>query len=148
VHHILCPGTPYLSSLGVHRQLRQDANKLCSSVRWYRDCSEAAVVASLCPLQENMALSTKLKVHTVLSYCSKGYCTSLRFETLILQKQITLVYSTPESIITYTYYYCNHFTALWTLSGKTQVSQYQKKHSSTHTYRGHQSSLICFFHLL
>jgi len=28
------------------------------------------------------------------------------------------------------------------------VSQYQKKHSRTHTYRGHQSSLICFLHLL
>jgi len=24
----------------------------------------------------------------------------------------------------------------------------QKKHSPTHTYRGHQSSLICFLHLL
>ena len=40
----------------------------------------------------------------------------------------------------------NHFTALWILSGTTQVSQYQKKHSPTHTYRGHQSSLICFIH--
>jgi len=28
------------------------------------------------------------------------------------------------------------------------VSWYQKKHSPTHTYRGHQSSLICFLHLL
>ena len=44
--------------------------------------------------------------------------------------------------------YYNHFTALWTLSGTTQVSWYQKKHSPTHTYRGHQSSLICFFYLL
>jgi len=31
------------------------------------------------------------------------------------------------------YYYHNHFTALWTLSGTTRVSQYQKKHSTTHT---------------
>jgi len=46
------------------------------------------------------------------------------------------------------YYYYNHFMALWTLSGTTQVSQYQKKHSPTHTYHGHQSSLICFLHLL
>jgi len=30
----------------------------------------------------------------------------------------------------------------------TQVSQYQKRHSPTHAYPGHQSSLICFFHLL
>ena len=32
---------------------------------------------------------------------------------------------------------------LCTLSGTTWVSQYQKKHLLTHTYRGHQSSLIC-----
>jgi len=42
------------------------------------------------------------------------------------------------------YYNNNHFTALWT----TQFSQHQKKHSPTHTYRGHQSSLICFLHRL
>ena len=34
------------------------------------------------------------------------------------------------------------------MSRTTGVSQYQKKHSPTHTYRGHQSSLICFLHLL
>jgi len=28
------------------------------------------------------------------------------------------------------------------------VSRYQKKHSPTHTYHGHQSSLMCFLHLL
>jgi len=38
--------------------------------------------------------------------------------------------------------------ALWTLSGTTRVSRYQQKHSPTHTYRGSQSSLICFLHLL
>jgi len=44
----------------------------------------------------------------------------------------------------------NHSTALWILSRfcPTQVSLYQKKHSPTYTYHGHQSSLICFFHLL
>jgi len=42
----------------------------------------------------------------------------------------------------------NHFTALWMLSGTTWVSRYQKKHSPTHTYCNHQSSLICFLHLL
>jgi len=41
----------------------------------------------------------------------------------------------------------NRFTALWTLSRITQMSQYQKKHSRTHTCF-HQSSLICFLHLL
>jgi len=38
----------------------------------------------------------------------------------------------------------NRFTAIWILSGATQVSRYQKKHSPTHTYCGHQLSLICF----
>jgi len=42
----------------------------------------------------------------------------------------------------------NRFTALWILSGTTRVSQYQKKHSPPHTYHDHQSSLICFLHLL
>jgi len=44
------------------------------------------------------------------------------------------------------YYYC-HFTALWTLSGTTWLSWYQKTHSPTHTYLGHQSSHICIRHL-
>jgi len=35
----------------------------------------------------------------------------------------------------------NHFTALWIWPGTTQVSQYQKKHSPTHTYCSHQSAL-------
>jgi len=38
--------------------------------------------------------------------------------------------------------------ALWIFSRTTQVSWYQKKHSPTHTYCGHQSSIICFLHLL
>jgi len=42
----------------------------------------------------------------------------------------------------------NHFTTLQILSRTTWVSWYQKKHSPTHTYRGHQSSFICFFHLI
>jgi len=42
----------------------------------------------------------------------------------------------------------NRFTALCTLSGTTRVSWHKKKHSPTHTYYGHQSSLICFLHLL
>ena len=50
--------------------------------------------------------------------------------------------------IIYHKYYHNHFTVLWTLCGTTQVRRYQKKHSPTHTYRGHQSSLIHFLHLL
>jgi len=46
------------------------------------------------------------------------------------------------------YYYYNHFMALRILSGTSRVSRYQKKHSPSHTYHGHQSSLICFLHLL
>jgi len=42
----------------------------------------------------------------------------------------------------------NCFTALRTLSRTTRVSWYQKKHSPSHTYHGHQSSLICFINLL
>jgi len=42
----------------------------------------------------------------------------------------------------------NCFTALWILSGTTQVSRYQKKHSPTDSCHGHQSSLICFIHLI
>ena len=45
-------------------------------------------------------------------------------------------------------HYYNHFTTLWILSGTTRVRRYQKKHSPTHTYLGHQSSLICFLYLL
>ena len=40
------------------------------------------------------------------------------------------------------------FYGIWILSGTTRTSQYQKKHSPTHTYRGLQSYLICFLHLL
>jgi len=42
----------------------------------------------------------------------------------------------------------NCFMTLWILSGTTRVSRYQKKHSPSHNYRGHQSSLICFIHLM
>jgi len=51
-------------------------------------------------------------------------------------------------IVTYKCITYNHFTALWILSGTTRVSRYQKKHSPTHTYRGHRSSLICFIHVM
>jgi len=36
----------------------------------------------------------------------------------------------------------NRFTAVWILYGTTRVSQYQNKHLPTHTYHGHQSSLL------
>jgi len=53
-----------------------------------------------------------------------------------------------ESMTSYTKPKHNRFMALWTLSGTTHLSRYQKKHSPTHTCRSHQSSLICFLHLL
>jgi len=65
-------------------------------------------------------------------------------------KVISLLQAFPSAIfhIYYYYYYNNnHFTALWTLSGTTRVSRCQKKHSPTHNYHSHQSSLICFLHL-
>jgi len=42
----------------------------------------------------------------------------------------------------------NRYTAVWILSGTARVSWQEKKHSPTDTYHGHQSSLICFIHLL
>jgi len=42
----------------------------------------------------------------------------------------------------------NRFTAVWILSGTIWVSRYKKKHAPTHTCRGHQSTLICFIHIL
>jgi len=41
----------------------------------------------------------------------------------------------------YTHNTHNHFTALWILTGTMWVIRYQKKHSPTHTYRGHQISV-------
>ena len=37
---------------------------------------------------------------------------------------------------------------LTALATTTRDSRYEKKHSPIHTYCGHQSSLICFIHLL
>jgi len=49
---------------------------------------------------------------------------------------------------THTHTTHNHFMAIWIFSETTRVNWYHNKHSPTHTYRGHQSSLICFLHLL
>jgi len=46
------------------------------------------------------------------------------------------------------YNYYNRFTFLWILSGTTRVSRYQKKHSPNEIDPDHQSSFICFLHLL
>jgi len=44
----------------------------------------------------------------------------------------------------FTYSITLHFTALWILSGTTRVSQYEKKHSPTHTYRPLSASSIYY----
>jgi len=54
------------------------------------------------------------------------------------------MYDTANGICTDNYEHThtqNCFTALWILFGTTWVSRYQKKHSPTHTHRGHQISL-------
>jgi len=57
-----------------------------------------------------------------------------------------LVVPYPNPCTTHTY---NRFTALWILSKTTQVSWHQEeKHSTTHTCLDHQSTFICFLHLL
>jgi len=53
--------------------------------------------------------------------------------------QMILIYFLHDSTHTH-----NCFTALWNLSRTTQVSQYQKKHSPTHTHHGHQSPQSAF----
>jgi len=58
----------------------------------------------------------------------------------VIGNYITIVVITHEESYGHTTH--NRFMALWILSGTTQVSRYQKKHSPTHAYRGHQSSRI------
>jgi len=48
------------------------------------------------------------------------------------------------SALTYTHPFYGSMDFVWDSPG----DRYQKKHSPTHTYRGHQSSLICFIHLI
>jgi len=44
--------------------------------------------------------------------------------------------ATRNRVKKHTYNIYNRFMALWMLSGTTQMSQYQKKHSPTHTHPG------------
>jgi len=77
-------------------------------------------------------------------FLSYHKCT--KFCQLILRKIFkTIAIRCHIFSLTHTHH---HFTALWILSKTTQFSQYQKKPSLTHTYHGHQSSLICFIHLI
>ena len=82
---------------------------------------------------------------TFQSANTAGYSEHKAYTITAITNITTDVYSLTHD---YYYYYYNHFMALWILSDTTQVSRYQKKHSPTHTYHGHQPSLICFLHLL
>jgi len=82
---------------------------------------------------------------SVINYCIAHQLLSF---THTISKSVDIYCNIPQCIThTYTHTH-NCFTTLSILSGTTRVSQYQKKHSFTHTYHGHQSSLICFLHLL
>jgi len=105
------------------------------------------------------AISLDFKMLTLLVWTSLGRRFQIHILAVILfqspsqqhqsvwantwQRQQKL--STLKSTV---YKYYNILTALWTLSGTTRVIWYQKKHSPTHTYRGHQSFIIFFLHLL
>jgi len=81
-----------------------------------------------------------MKINTVLIILIFRSIANVIRILMTSSKQI-LIRSEPRT-------HTNCFTALWILYGTTRVSRHQKKHSPTHTYWGHQSSLICFLHLL
>jgi len=88
----------------------------------------------------------------VAALCSLHLWLSVDFTSLPIYLYLVLQNAVYFWVLSYVKWHThtphNHFTALGTLSGTTQVSPYQKKHSSTHTYCGRQSSHICFLHLL
>ena len=59
---------------------------------------------------------------------------------MLFLKFFVYIYSNNHKARAHTHTH-NRFTALLIFSGTTQVSQYQKKHSPTHTHRGHQISI-------
>jgi len=68
------------------------------------------------------------KCCTYVTLCYKGHLVALA--TQIWHKSSLMLQGQPA------------------LTRTTRVSRYQKKHSPTHMYHGHQSSLICFVHLI
>jgi len=87
------------------------------------------------------ALCNKCTVLYQLSYDDDDICDRDVHPTLKLHL-LSICYTTSSTTThTHTHKHTyNCFVALWILSGTIRVSQYQKKHSPTHTYRGHQSS--------
>ena len=87
-------------------------------------------------------------VHIIINICRKRLWSCTHIHTTYTSiSQLAYLFKLlhwnwpQKSTHTHTH---NCFTALWNLSGTTQVSRYQKKHSLTHTHRGHQSSLSAF----
>ena len=90
---------------------------------------------------------------TLISSHTRRQLLTLKHTTKVLLYWLSISQSHSHAIataillimITYYNYYYNRFTAHWTLSGTTRVSQYQKKHSPTHTNHGHQPSLTTYY---
>jgi len=81
----------------------------------------AAIKQNICLLQ--CLASTIFMRH---NFCSQSHCVTCWSVTWTVPSKST------DLLHTHTH------TALWILSGTTRVSRYQKEHSPTHTYRGHQ----------
>jgi len=115
-------------------------------------CSTEIMSSSRCLLLNPLlgTLSCNLKPHIHLTILISACWSATLFSYLTGQISLPcnillrtqLLYNLP---LTHTHTHThNHFTALWIWSGTTRVSRYQKKHSPTHTHRGHQSSLSAF----
>jgi len=116
-------------------------------------CSRRLRIEILRSLNQSMC-SFSFIVHLLVILATRSHlCTGRLIKVHSCTCNILFIAGWVKSSVTATdvklcYYYNNNFTALWILSGATRVSWYQKKHSLTHTCHGHQSSLICFLHLL
>jgi len=71
-------------------------------------------------------------LHTIQHVCQGRQPQSTAFWTCIC------VTVTPKMTLHRRYNTHNRFMALWILLGTTRVSRHQKKHSPTHTHRGHR----------
>jgi len=65
-----------------------------------------------------------------------------KYYYIIDKREVLEISGSHAHVYARTHAHINCFMALWILSATTQVSRYQKKHSPTHTYHGHQSCLL------
>ena len=79
-------------------------------------------------------------------YLSSDAVTILRF--LVSDRAKLVEYKVQTHTHTHTHTHTTILRLSELLSRTTWLIRYQKKHSPTHTYHSHQSSLICFLHLL